>query len=502
MALLSDIRSGLLGLGSSAVDAGQSIGRGIGRGAGLLGQQLAQPLSQGVKDIPDVMRFYEAQRMAQPMMSYDPADLRPVTPMGVTGMLPTLRAAEQEAVQKPMLDALRLQQAKRGQELDELRLSLEGARLEQELKAAGRPKSDELVTVFDRGGQQKTVRKIVDANNRTVFFDPESNKPLAASEFLLKKPEVAPRESTTVYIGGEPQTAIKTKDASGNPIYLDPNSRAEIPIGSDFSLVKPSSSQSEIKTEKPFTVKLTKDFEGNKEGDFVTVQSVTIDGQESLYNENEQGRRLEIPTSVFTSEYVSPADVLSASIPTIEKLSKTISDEQGALAGIDRFATYAERAQEVGLGGIRSKIAALSGGIKSLGDGKLNERERLQRFLVANQQGTLGRLRIEILGPGVLTDRDAERLIASMGTDINSWFANLDLLRSTLADIRAEKLDALDDTKRRREAYAAGRIPEPSQRITAPTSWFKNGGTYAAWDALTNEEKREAMAASIEGDAQ
>lgn len=109
MALLSDIRSGLLGLGSSAVGAGQSIGRGIGQGAGLLGQQLAQPLAQGIRDIPDVMRFYEAQRMAQPMMSYDPADLRPVTPMGVAGMLPTLRAAEQEAMQKPMLDALKAQ---------------------------------------------------------------------------------------------------------------------------------------------------------------------------------------------------------------------------------------------------------------------------------------------------------------------------------------------------------------------------------------------------------
>ena len=56
MALLSDIRSGLLG-------AGQAVGRGISRTAGLLGESLAQPISQGVKDIPDVMRFYEAQRM-------------------------------------------------------------------------------------------------------------------------------------------------------------------------------------------------------------------------------------------------------------------------------------------------------------------------------------------------------------------------------------------------------------------------------------------------------
>ena len=102
MALLSDIRSGLLG-------AGQAVGRGIGRTAGLLGESLREPLAQAVADIPDVMRFYEAQRMSQPMMAYDPADLKPVTPTGIAAMLPQLRAAEQEAMQKPMLDALKAQ---------------------------------------------------------------------------------------------------------------------------------------------------------------------------------------------------------------------------------------------------------------------------------------------------------------------------------------------------------------------------------------------------------
>jgi hypothetical protein len=100
MALLSDIRSGLLG-------AGQSVGRGLGQAAGLFGEAVAQPLSQGVADIPDVMRFYEAQRMSQPIMAYDPAQLKPVTPTGIAGMLPQLRAAEKEAMQKPMLDALK-----------------------------------------------------------------------------------------------------------------------------------------------------------------------------------------------------------------------------------------------------------------------------------------------------------------------------------------------------------------------------------------------------------
>lgn len=164
MALLSDIRSGLLGLGSSAVDAGQSIGRGIGQGAGLLGQQLAQPLAQGIRDIPDVMRFYEAQRMAQPMMSYDPADLKPVTPMGVAGMLPTLRAAEQEAVQKPMLDALKAQ-------ADLARMRGVGSSMKHPVKYVDNETGREFVALFDEG--------------RGKFVDPSTGNVVDSNRYSL-----------------------------------------------------------------------------------------------------------------------------------------------------------------------------------------------------------------------------------------------------------------------------------------------------------------------------
>lgn len=100
MALLSDIRSGLLG-------AGQAVGRGVGQAASLLGESVREPLAQGVANIPDVMRFYEAQRMSQPMMAYDPAELKPVSPAGVVGMLPQLRAAEQESLLKPETERMR-----------------------------------------------------------------------------------------------------------------------------------------------------------------------------------------------------------------------------------------------------------------------------------------------------------------------------------------------------------------------------------------------------------
>ena len=128
MPLLSDIRSGLLG-------AGQAVGRGVGQAAGLLGESLREPLAQGISDIPDVMRFYEAQRMSQPMMASDPAQLKPVTPMGIAGMLPQLRAAEEESLLKPETERMRqgLLQAR----IDDLRAPIsERERLQTELLKA------------------------------------------------------------------------------------------------------------------------------------------------------------------------------------------------------------------------------------------------------------------------------------------------------------------------------------------------------------------------------
>lgn len=152
MALLSDIRSGLLG-------AGQAVGRGIGRTAGLLGESLREPLAQAVADIPDVMRFYEAQRMSQPMMAYDPADLKPVTPTGIAGMLPQLRAAEQEAMQKPMLDALKAQA-----DLARARGSSRRFSMKHPTKHVDKQTGREFIAVFD-----ESIAKFIDPSSGEIL---------------------------------------------------------------------------------------------------------------------------------------------------------------------------------------------------------------------------------------------------------------------------------------------------------------------------------------------
>lgn len=57
----------------------------------------------------------------------------------------------------------------------------------------------------------------------------------------------------------------------------------------------------------------------------------------------------------------------------------------------------------------------------------------------AKQQALLGALRLEILGPGVLTEIDAQRLINTLGGDILSGRLNPDLVASRLQDIYKEK---------------------------------------------------------------
>lgn len=57
----------------------------------------------------------------------------------------------------------------------------------------------------------------------------------------------------------------------------------------------------------------------------------------------------------------------------------------------------------------------------------------------AKQQALLGALRLEILGPGVLTEIDAQRLVNTLGGDIISGKLNPDLVAARLKDIYKEK---------------------------------------------------------------
>lgn len=106
--IMSRVGSGLLGgasrVGSGLLGAGRDIGRAV-----------APVAPQALMNIADTMRFYQAAQMQQPsLVTADDLDkLRPINPAGIAAMLPQLRAEEQAAMQKPMLDMLGAQAAAR-----------------------------------------------------------------------------------------------------------------------------------------------------------------------------------------------------------------------------------------------------------------------------------------------------------------------------------------------------------------------------------------------------
>ena len=89
----------------------------------------------------------------------------------------------------------------------------------------------------------------------------------------------------------------------------------------------------------------------------------------------------------------------------------------------------------------------------------------------AQQQALLGALRLEVLGPGVLTEIDAQRLINTLGGDILSGKMNPDLVAARIKDIYKEKHQRANLTSRilKRDAPFHGYDPEEFS-LTLPST--------------------------------
>ena len=108
--LVSPSSGGLLSSAKSAgrglLDFGRSVGGGLMSGARAVGQNIDAEQLQ--KDIIDTQRFYQQAMMSQPrqVLGKDLGMLKNITPAGIAASLPSLRAEEASALQKPMIEEL------------------------------------------------------------------------------------------------------------------------------------------------------------------------------------------------------------------------------------------------------------------------------------------------------------------------------------------------------------------------------------------------------------
>jgi len=149
--------------------------------------------------------------------------------------------------------------------------------------------------------------------------------------------------------------------------------------------------------------------------------------------------------------------------------------------------------------GIEKAIGNASAKIKTILDIPLTEPERAIGFSRARKNSLIGALRETIVGPGVVTEFDAERIIDAIGGDIESVTTNPALLRDIVADILDGKMNQYEQNLTIYNSHATGRYSswgvKQRNRIAPFTEYNLNtvplGMDLDIWNAMTPEDRKK-----------
>jgi len=200
------------------------------------------------------------------------------------------------------------------------------------------------------------------------------------------------------------------------------------------------------------------------------------------------------------SEAYMPMTTSDANIfldgPAFKKLGQDLVDQENAVKEINRFVEGVGSLPK----GIDKLVNAASAKIKTIFDaGPLTEQERAGGLSQARQQGLLGALRTTILGPGVLTEIDAQRILDRIGGDVTSVSTNPALLRDIVAEVLEGKMNQYQENLNIYNSHVAGRYGswgiKQRNRIAPFTEYNLNtvplGMDLDIWNAMTPEDRKK-----------
>jgi hypothetical protein len=178
-----------------------------------------------------------------------------------------------------------------------------------------------------------------------------------------------------------------------------------------------------------------------------------------------------------------------------KKLGEDLVNQENAVKEINRFVEGVGSLPK----GIDKLINSASAKIKTIFDVPLTEQEKAGGFSQARQQGLLGALRTTILGPGVLTEIDAQRILDRIGGDITSVTTNPALLRDIVAEVLEGKMNQYQETLNIYNSHVAGRYGswgiKQRSRVAPFTEYnLKSvplGVDLDVWNAMTPDERKK-----------
>lgn len=141
--------------------------------------------------------------------------------------------------------------------------------------------------------------------------------------------------------------------------------------------------------------------------------------------------------------------------------------------------------------------------LKSAFGGRAPTREELATAINEGRlQGLIGQVREEVVGPGVMTEFDAVRILMSLGGDY-SIFQSPEAAIQLIGEVKERKYNAyqeqLGEFNRAYETLPSGsalkRVYKQREgyklNILPNREWFENKATLEQWNKLSDEEKRQ-----------
>lgn len=165
-----------------------------------------------------------------------------------------------------------------------------------------------------------------------------------------------------------------------------------------------------------------------RDGDGNIVDGVSYDPTTAQYFTYRDGERVVIEGARPLNRSSAAGDRL-VTASQIGEIRSSLTEASGTLRAIDRVMEQLDTATY----GIPGFIDDMQGNIRTL-SGRLGlTPEQLARRVANGEiQGLIGSARTEVVGPGVMTEQDALRVLAALGGDLSSITTNPDVMRERL----------------------------------------------------------------------
>jgi hypothetical protein len=275
---------------------------------------------------------------------------------------------------------------------------------------------------------------------------------------------------------------------SGTPEYFSEIENPNRRLSKVGTTTEPKIEPEKISSETPVQYMVRQD-DGTYKKEY--VQSMTINGVEGLYKSvprtKENPRGIKEVSLLDLGEIPEPSEGMTS---VAVKLYDEANEAKRSVNNLSSFQTQVSKGFE---GGLKGKITGWTGDAKSFFGVDLTEKEGLKKLLVAKQNSILGQNRVAIVGPGVMTQQDADKVIAALGGDINSWFANPQVLIDAIQRVKEENKDIFISKLNAYNALREGKFPQLetfTDIFSAPPQYLAQGLTQQDWLAMSEEDRK------------